>query len=287
MTNPSDEKPGAIARNYTTFQPSGFLSPVRSNAAGTRIELLAKDPDIDIAPDGFAVPPAELRLYGEGPEGHFQQGLVQANMIRDILAKNQLDIAQMPRVMEFGCANSRVLRHFAPEARLDGHHYFGADINANTVLWSMTYLSPPFHFLANTTAPHLPFEDQNLDFIYAMSILTHIDAISFAWLYEFARVLKPGAHALVTIIDHESCDVMESKMGLSNRKDLEDSDPLALFKQLENREINMLSLSPNKVGGLTFFSIPFLLDKISHLFELVDRQFGFMTSQHGLLLRRR
>jgi SAM-dependent methyltransferase len=47
--------------------------------------------------------------------------------------------------------------------------------------------------------PHLPFPDASIDFIYGISVFTHIKYLWDAWLLELKRVLKPNGLLLQTI----------------------------------------------------------------------------------------
>src|SRR5690606_25571819 len=79
-----------------------------------------------------------------------------------------------PTVLDFGCASGRVLRHFA------AHEFpcrlLGADVNRRTVAWFRTHLQ---HYdvvcFQSTFFPPLPLPAASVDFLYALSVMTHID----------------------------------------------------------------------------------------------------------------
>ena len=54
-------------------------------------------------------------------------------------------------------------------------------------------------FVVNETMPPLPFPDRFFDFVYSISIFTHLpEAMQFAWLEEINRVLKAGGEAVIS-----------------------------------------------------------------------------------------
>ena len=90
-----------------------------------------------------------------------------------------------------------------------GHgEVWGTDVSAEHIVWCSQHLAPPFHFLVNTTLPHLPFEDRYFDVVYAGSVFTHIDDLAQAWFLELRRVLRPGGKLYVTIHDRHSIHLL-------------------------------------------------------------------------------
>ena len=102
-------------------------------------------------------------------------------------------------VFDFGCSSGRVLRHFDEEHRQRGWKLVGMDIQARPIEWMRRYL--PLHFQVSvcSTMPHLPLPDASVDFIYGISVFTHIKYLWDAWLLELKRILKPGGLLMQTI----------------------------------------------------------------------------------------
>jgi len=68
----------------------------------------------------------------------------------------------------------------------------GSDYNPRLVRWCRESL-PFADFRVNGLQPPLPYADGELEFVYAISIFTHLtEALQDAWLQELARVLAPG-----------------------------------------------------------------------------------------------
>ncbi|MBN1530841.1 MAG: class I SAM-dependent methyltransferase [Thermoleophilaceae bacterium] len=101
-------------------------------------------------------------------------------------------------VLDFGCGAGRTLRHFLPETA--SAEVWGCDIDADSVAWIESELSPPLHVFRNGPAPPLDVESGRFDLIWALSVFTHLVETWSAWLLELHRVLKPGGILLATFM---------------------------------------------------------------------------------------
>ncbi len=180
---------------------SGMYYPQPRTAAGGYI-LRKAEPRAN----GLPLPPVGLRAgYGVAPDGEpddeafLDSGRRQTNFLRRWLDMEGFGFHAGQCVLELGCATGRMLRWFEAEAAES--EYWGVDVDAESIAWCQAHLSPPFHFLMNTTAPHLPFEDRWFDLIYAGSVFTHIAELADAWFLELRRLLKSGGLLYVTILD--------------------------------------------------------------------------------------
>lgn len=103
-------------------------------------------------------------------------------------------LADAGAVLDFGCGCGRVTRYF--------HDHRGAvagsDVSRDAIDWCRTNLDFA-RFEVNGLAPPLAFEDESFDFVYALSVFTHLTAdLQLAWRDELRRVLRPGGRLLVT-----------------------------------------------------------------------------------------
>jgi SAM-dependent methyltransferase len=81
----------------------------------------------------------------------------------------------------------------------------GCDIDSEAVAWCSKSLTGG-KFIATSAMPPLPFADSAFDFLYAISVVTHLpEAMQLAWLKELSRVLRPGGHALISVHGQEHC----------------------------------------------------------------------------------
>ena len=158
-----------------------------------------------VAPDGFPVPPVQLiRRAGAIPEGDVVDGYLAGAagmkaMLMSLVAEHcGPDVAQSPRILDFGCGAGNVIRHFAHEAR--SGEVWGADIDGASIAWLERHLGEPFRFRTLSTMPGLPLPDDHFDLVYAISVFTHLADDWAAWLLELHRVLAPGGIFMATFL---------------------------------------------------------------------------------------
>jgi len=160
---------------------------------------LFKNPDLNSALT--ITPPTELMEWGESAEKHLASGKKDFQDIYEILKRNNVSIADLERIFEFGCSNCRILRQFLNFP--NSPSLWGADIQVNKVFWAMENL-PQLNLIVNNITPPLPFGDGYFGFVYAGSVFTHIVEYHTAWLVELARVIKPGGYACFSFHDEAS-----------------------------------------------------------------------------------
>lgn len=173
----------AIAARALPRTSDGVLLTVPAMTTGRRDE-------------GFAVPPPELQLVHAD---YLESGELHASEMRSLCRRHGFDLTGSLRVLDFGCGTGRVLRHLVDIAT-DGEAW-GVDLRSSQIDWCRSQLSPPFHFLTSSTAPHLPFEDNYFDFVYGLSVFTHITDLDDAWLMELRRVTRPAGLVFLTVMD--------------------------------------------------------------------------------------
>ena len=147
---------------------------------------------------GYPVPPAKLRVQVVGTadaEFFLDSGRRQAELFREIYERHAGPVADAGAVLDFGCGCGRLTRWWAG---IEGPAIYGCDVNAACVGWVQENL--PFVSAAVSAAdPPLPYADGTFDFIYALSIFTHLPEVSaLPWMAELRRVAKPGGLILFT-----------------------------------------------------------------------------------------
>jgi SAM-dependent methyltransferase len=152
------------------------------------------------------IPPAFLRkrIHGSEDINTFEQ--VGRAVAADIIVHLNRVKAGDPefRVLDFGVGCARVLKplqEFAnqPPSRAETIEWHGSDIDGQAIDWCRTYLGARAHFVVNEAMPPLPFPDCFFDFVYSISIFTHLpETMQFAWLKEINRVLKAGGEAVMS-----------------------------------------------------------------------------------------
>jgi SAM-dependent methyltransferase len=166
---------------------------------GDNLALLAsREVLLEAMRDEAALPTTEARedYYDERHLEYWLSGYRDA--LRAVEAARLAD-TPAPRILDFGGASGRVLRHMrylcrAPElylCEINPHHVelvrglFGGAIRA-------------FH---SRGTPHLPFTDGFFDCTTAYSVFTHMYDDDLAWLLELRRITRPGGTVYVTIHD--------------------------------------------------------------------------------------
>jgi SAM-dependent methyltransferase len=114
-----------------------------------------------------------------------------------ILARHGKRPGDFSRVLDFGCGCGRVSRFLAYE-RFKGE-LIGCDIDPEAIAWCSENISTA-KFIVSPFHPPTSFPDKYFDFIYSISIFTHLsEGDQFAWLSELERITRPGAILILTI----------------------------------------------------------------------------------------
>lgn len=150
------------------------------------------------APDGLPIPPLSLihKVTSSISIPWFlESGRLSVVSIEYALEKNGMGLNDFTTILDFGCGCGRVIRHL--ESTINASLY-GTDYNTLLINWCKNNL-PFANFSINKTNPPLEFSNDFFDFIYAISVFTHIpEDLQLAWIKEFSRVLKPDGILLVT-----------------------------------------------------------------------------------------
>jgi len=155
--------------------------------------------------DGFPVPPESIRMgYPDDDAWFVESGRRVAAGMKEQFAKHGVALGSGIRLLDWGCASGRVLRHFGAEAKAD--EIWGADIDEGAIVWDKRNLSPPFNFVTVSEYPHLPFEDRYFDAIYSVSVFTHIEYLADTWLMALRRVMKPGGVLIASVHNEDTLD---------------------------------------------------------------------------------
>ena len=119
-----------------------------------------------------------------------------ADVVADALRQGGLDLGEGGRGLDFGCSSGRVVRVLAaahPEVE-----WHGADAIPEAVDWARENL-PGVAFENSPERPPLPYEDEQFDFAFAISIWSHFaEPAAVAWLEEMRRIVRPGGLLVLT-----------------------------------------------------------------------------------------
>ena len=137
-------------------------------------------------------------------QGHHNVEEYQNSIIPGVLNMRQylkhagVDLKTIHSLLDFGCGSGRYLigwHLIAPHIALHG-----CDLNAILMSWAQKNLPDPIHCLRNNLMPPLPYQDNQFELIYLISVFTHLslDAQKI-WIQELKRILKVGGYILLTL----------------------------------------------------------------------------------------
>ncbi len=184
-----------------TTEQDGLRAEIAAVAADNErlrryLNGLAFSPDAVEGDDGgWPLPSASLRFLVAGTDdlGAFLQlGKNGAELVQEMPGRHGQRLAEMGRVLDFGCGCGRVVRHLAAA----GAEIHGCDPNPHAIRWCEQHL--PFgHYAATALAPPLPYPDAHFGLVYAFSVFTHLTVdLQGAWMDEMRRVIAPGGFLL-------------------------------------------------------------------------------------------
>lgn len=151
--------------------------------------------------------PASGNRAGYSPEtdgAYLTSGKAERDAIGRVLHEHGIDLNAARNILDWGCSTGRVLRHFADLP--DETMLWGCDIDEGSIEWAQRHFEGRFRFFSTTLEPSLPVPDASFDFLYGISIFTHISHHIDTWLMELRRVVRPGGTVLVTVHDENSWD---------------------------------------------------------------------------------
>jgi SAM-dependent methyltransferase len=158
----------------------------------SNVTFIRQNPDFKLPPerlafDAYSAP--DWDFYKRSGEG---TAIFLAGMIRKYLPDGRPG-----SIYEWGCGPGRVIRHLPGQLGpfVEVH---GSDYNPQTIEWCKKNIAD-IRFELNGLNPPLPYADNTFDFIYCISVFTHLsDITSLNWADEIYRVLKPNGVFLAT-----------------------------------------------------------------------------------------
>jgi len=220
------------------------------------------------------VPPPLLRFRVHGSfdrDEYLRIGEVCGRNIRDLLTGVGRDLYAFDTILDFGCGSGRVLRTF--QDRPASCRLYGTDIDRQAIAWCRTHLDIAT-WNTNAAMPPTAYPDQSFDFVYAISVFTHLDErMQFAWLNELKRISKPGGVLLLTV--HGSSHAEEVRAQLSDSGFLFHVDQTGLFKRDGLPDFYQTA----------FHSRAYIDEQWSRLFRILDyRERGIGGVQDAVIL---
>jgi SAM-dependent methyltransferase len=148
--------------------------------------------------DRSLIPPDELRFRVANsldPGEFLGVGERCANDLRTAISSLGRNVAECKEVLDFGCGSGRTLRWFTESPP----RFYGSDMDAEAIGWCENHLAG-MTFVVNQALPPLPFCSDKFDFVYAISVFSHLDEThAMIWLQELQRVAAPNAILAISI----------------------------------------------------------------------------------------
>ena len=153
------------------------------------------------APDGLPIPDTHLIdtvILSREIAWFLHSGRLCSDSIRYALLKNGYDLDDFETILDFGCGCGRVIRYWHQLSKR--HRIYGTDINPELIAWDRKHLNQMADFQVNGLEPPLNYPDHFFDFIYAISVFTHLpESLQYAWMDELRRVLRPEGLLLLSV----------------------------------------------------------------------------------------
>lgn len=150
--------------------------------------------------DGLPLPSPPLRYRVHGsikPDGFMRVGRECARDISARLGEHGYELTSFRRILDFGCGCGRVLRFF--DSNQGACSLYGTDIDDEAVRWCKKNL-PYATWGVNQALPPTNYEDNFFDFVFALSVFTHLnEEFQDKWLMELRRILRPQGILLATV----------------------------------------------------------------------------------------
>ena len=179
-------------------------------------------------------PPADLvrsSSCGASAQVHLWSGTEDILLLKDLMEMYPAPKAEIRQVLDFGCGCGRVARHAL--RGLGGTQLFGADVSQGDVDWCTANL--PGTFVRCGTQPPLPFETNQFDLIYVISVFSHLEEqTARAWMAELSRICAPGGTILISTVssfallvisrspEHQELYRLTSKEAFERARELEE-----------------------------------------------------------------
>jgi len=149
--------------------------------------------------DAIPLPPDELMIAvaGHANGEDFARSRINgpAQMLTD-LKDAGIDSTKLVDTLDFGCGCGRFLAGWI--MRGSPMRLRGCDYNPALVEWCRIHV-PGVDVKVNRFGEEIPFESGSLDYVYLLSVFTHLTVAEQKRLVgEFRRILRPGGYVYVT-----------------------------------------------------------------------------------------
>ena len=218
----------------------------------------------------------QVRVVGAYVPGFLESGYSICDDLDAALSSAGRTLLDFGRILDWGCGSGRTTR--ALRTRLPSAELHGTDIDPEAIAWLIQNAPRVAEF---RVAPHRPptsYEDATFDFVFGISIFTHLpESMQFEWLAELRRLTRPGGYLVMTT------------SGEQNYSQL----PPELRTIVETRGFHYIdggygqSISLPAFYQNTFHTHEYIRREWSRDFEILDIQAGRLQRHQDMVLMRR
>ncbi len=181
------------------------------------------------------------------------------------------------RILDWGCGCGRLTRHLLERGY---GAVVGIDIDAENIAWCREHLPEAQFTLVSPDVP-CPLESAQFDCIIGHSVFTHLSEVDqFLWLDELERLLKPGGHALVTIMTNFSTFI--EYFAEDDYRNLQERGFLDVGWQNDGVDYQ----KPGFYRRI-FHTVDYILKHWAAVFDICSVLDGFSDHQNAIVLRKR
>jgi SAM-dependent methyltransferase len=219
----------------------------------------------------YSIPPFHLRkrIGADAVEEFLSSGRHCYDDIRNILKSQGKSIEEFNTILDFGCGCGRTLRWFDEWAKKNV--LTGVDVDDEVVNWCKANI-PFASVFKSKYNPPLPFESNIFDFIYSLSVFSHLEEdLHLQWLAELERILIRGGYAVIST--HGPYCYKPFLLG-EHRLKLPDDEAIPDFAygmtELDEKGFIFHPIDIKTGYGTTFISSGYIHERWSNYFEVVD-----------------
>lgn len=174
---------------YTADKLRFFLARYKNKENNSNFQL--QNPDFKFPSDYLMYESFNLNY-----ESYYSSGEAAACFMLEIFKKynGKEDV----NILDWGCGPARIVRHI-PKIISENSEVFATDYNEKSIEWNKKNIDNVI-FNLNGIEAKLPYQDNFFDFIYGISIFTHLSKkLHYDWKQELSRVLKKDGILLLSL----------------------------------------------------------------------------------------
>jgi SAM-dependent methyltransferase len=146
---------------------------------------------------GLPAEQTQFQYVGVVGDAAMRFGLAASTAFKELYERTgRRELSACRKVLDFGCGWGRIMRFLLKE--IDPSKLYGIDVSDEMI----AFCEKEFRwgtFTRNDPFPPTQFPAESFDFIYALSVFSHLSEDAHRkWLEEFKRILAPGGVLIAT-----------------------------------------------------------------------------------------